>query len=223
MNESEKTIQHLSYIQNTYMTGEGIDIGCGDSPVLPSVYTFDKEDGDARNICDYVTRRFDFVYSSHCLEHMEAPAAVLHEWWKLVNDGGHLIFIVPDEDLYEQGYWPSVFSGEHKSTFTIAKNSSWSPVSHNLTELVKSLPESELVQIELQDWHYQRTLQKLKPCPRWMALAASILHGKVSRTRCAPMFNRIARLLVRILPIPIDQTRGLASCQILCVVRKTNS
>src|SRR5260221_7032838 len=38
--------------------------------------------------------------------------------------------------LYEQGVFPSRFNGDHKSTFTISKASSWSPVSVNVLDLV---------------------------------------------------------------------------------------
>jgi hypothetical protein len=49
---------------------------------------------------------------------------------------------VPDEDLYEQGIWPSEFNVDHKHTFTICKARSWSPVSINLTDLLASVADS---------------------------------------------------------------------------------
>lgn len=43
--------------------------------------------------------------------------------------------IVPDEDLYEQGHFPSIFNSDHKSTFSISKSHTWSPRSFNMYDL----------------------------------------------------------------------------------------
>ena len=45
---------------------------------------------------------YDFVHSSHCLEHMRDPARAMHNWLRILKPGGHLVCLVPDEDLYEQ-------------------------------------------------------------------------------------------------------------------------
>ena len=66
------------------------------------------------------------------------------EWWQLVKPGGHLILLVPDEDLYEQDIFPSRFNGDHKFTFTLSKAQSWSPVSIHVLDLVQALPENSL-------------------------------------------------------------------------------
>ena len=89
--------------------GKGIDIGCGKDPVTEECQKFDVEDGDANEITKYVqSTEYDYVFSSHCLEHMKDPKLTLKDWWKLIRNGGTMIIIVPDEDLYEQGYWPSI-------------------------------------------------------------------------------------------------------------------
>ena len=107
MNETSKTLSVWTKKEMQFIAGRGIDIGCGSDPVTSSVKRFDIEDGDANNITAFVDETFDFVFSSHCLEHMNNPYNALHEWWRLVNLEGYLIFIVPDEDLYEQGNFPS--------------------------------------------------------------------------------------------------------------------
>jgi hypothetical protein len=56
---------------------------------------------------------------------------------------------VPDEDLYEQGVFPSTFNRDHKWTFTIFKTKSWCDRSINLLDLIRELGASaELVKIE---------------------------------------------------------------------------
>ncbi len=158
MNETSKTRRIWTSFERSVLTGKGIDIGCGPDPVSPDARRFDVEEGDAGNILNHVSEKFDFVYSSHCLEHMSDPKKALRGWWELVKPGGHLFLIVPDEDLYEQGVFPSRFNPDHKVTFTIAKMRSWSPVSMNLLDLISALPDAHLVSIALQDHSYDRTI-----------------------------------------------------------------
>ena len=143
-----------------YLSGRIIDIGAGQDLVIPTAERFDIEDGDANYITQYrKTESYDAVHSSHCLEHMFNPVNALNEWWLLVKPGGYLILVVPDEDLYEQGNWPSLFHGDHKNTFRLNKNNSWSPVSFDLEELVKNLPDVQIISSEIQDKYYDYQLK----------------------------------------------------------------
>ena len=148
--------------------GTGIDIGAGTDPLraewfpqVTSIRTFDLADGDAQSIADHVKEQFDFVYSSSCLEHMERAREALDGWWSLVKPGGHLVVIVPDEDLYEQGVWPSRWNGGHKWTFTTWKRQSWSPKSINVMELWRGLPDCQLVHVKMADCGWDPTLRGL--------------------------------------------------------------
>jgi len=158
MDETSKTKKIWTSFEKSLLTGKGIDIGCGPDPVCNSAQRFDVNDGDANDILKYVSGQFDYVYSSHCLEHMHDPAKTLLGWWELVKPGGHLILIVPDEDLYEQGVFPSRFNADHKVTFTISKAKSWSPVSVNVLDLVLSLPGAQIISIALQEQSYDRAM-----------------------------------------------------------------
>jgi SAM-dependent methyltransferase len=166
MNECSKSKQYWGPIEKEATRGKGIDIGCGPDPVTPDARPFDIEHGDANVITQYVKEQFDFVYSSHCLEHMREPRAAILEWWKLVKPGGYLFVAVPDEDLYEQGVFPSRFNLDHKATFTISKATSWSPVSHNVFDLGRSLPGGEIVSLQLQDRGYDRRMMSFGKAPR---------------------------------------------------------
>ena len=159
MNETAKTLSLMSAEQKKeLLKGKGIDIGCGSDPVISDCIKFDMEQGDANHITDYIKEKFDFVWSSHCLEDMENPHQAILEWWSLVKPGGKMIIIVPDEDLYEQGVFPSRYNGGHRHTFTISKFKSWSPVSINLLDLIKSLPDTADYSIQLQDCGYDRSM-----------------------------------------------------------------
>ena len=161
MKECSKSISRRladSNFTQKYFAGVGLDIGGKPDPLalykelfcqMTTVQTWDWEDGDAQLMAGVPDGSFDFVHSSHCLEHLVDPAIGLANWLRVVRPGGHLVVTVPDEDLYEQGIFPSTFNRDHKWTFTIFKQTSWSPKSVNLLDLVRGLGnDSELVRME---------------------------------------------------------------------------
>jgi SAM-dependent methyltransferase len=155
---------------NKYFVGEGLDVGGKPDPLalyrevfsrMRSVRTWDLEDGDAQHLAGVSDGSYDFVHSSHCLEHLRDPSEGLGNWLRAVKPGGHVIVTVPDEDLYEQGRFPSTFNSDHKWTFTIHKPASWSPRSINVVSLVTGLgPEAQLVKVELLDATYRYELPR---------------------------------------------------------------
>src|ERR1700690_2446899 len=204
MDEATKSRKVWGILELSVLTGKGIDIGCGPDPVAPDVRRFDVNDGDANEIGRYVSDQFDFVYSSHCLEHMRHPRKAILGWWQLVRVGGHLFFTVPDEDLYEQGVFPSLFNRDHKATFTIFKDKSWSPVSINVLDLARSLPNGELVSLVLQDHGYDRRI--VAPKPTFSTYFAGFLLRvyRSARYRIGLSMPSLERLILRYLPV--DQT-----------------
>jgi SAM-dependent methyltransferase len=219
MDETSKTRKLWGPAELRILTGKGIDIGCGPDPVNKDAMRFDIEHGDANYITKYLSEEFDYVYSSHCLEHMHKPKEALLEWWKLVRLGGHLFFVVPDEDLYEQGVFPSRFNPDHKATFTISKQKSWSPVSLNVLDLANSLPGSQIISLVLQDQNYDRSLMK---------------HGAIYPSKWVKRFMRIYKKLQNSFGFQkatlesiknaftiYDQTLNTdTSAQIQCIVQK---
>lgn len=134
--------------QSRYFVGNGIDIGGKPDPLgqysgffarMQSARTWDIDDGDAQYLAGVNDGAFDFLHSSHCLEHMVDVRVALANWIRVVKPGGFLIITVPDEDLYEMGIWPSRFNSDHKWTFTIMKDQSWSPCSINVLALLREV------------------------------------------------------------------------------------
>jgi SAM-dependent methyltransferase len=218
-NEASKTLAVWGDDMRAVLRGEGLDIGAGAVPVLPGVDRFDKEHGDANRITRYVRRQFDFVFASHVLEHMNDPYEAAKDWFSLVRPGGHLVVLVPDEDLYEQGSFPSLFNSDHKHTFTISKAVSWSPRSVNLLDLACSL-KGELVNIELHDHGYDRRL--LRHSPGRARLCLRRLMIRLSKDRSVRTRLALTRLF-SMLGAPIDQTTFLDArlAQIQLVLRRT--
>ena len=144
--------------QRRYFVGKGVDIGGKPDPLslythvfdhMTEVRVWDKEDGDAQYMNGVPDEHFDFVHSSHCLEHLVDPLVGLKNWLRVTRPGGYIVVTVPDEDLYEQGVFPSTFNGDHKWTFAVCKHKSWSPRSLNVVDIVRELgPTAELVRVE---------------------------------------------------------------------------
>lgn len=229
MKESQKTNQLRSQaFKEAYLRGRIIDIGSGSETVCPEAEPFDMQDGDANRILDFrEAGAYDCVHSSHCLEHMRDPEAALCQWWGLLRLGGHLVLVVPEEDLYEQGYWPSIFNADHKHTFRLGGATSWSPVSRDLFALCASLPGAMVLKAELQRAGYREAVHR-KPGTsprsglRWgLGRFMAIQRG---RARRIPFVGRLAESLIIGASLatgcPIDQTLGEAVAQIQVVVRK---
>jgi SAM-dependent methyltransferase len=173
MKECSKSIPRRladSNFTRRYFVGDGIDIGGKPDPLIlyqelfcqiRSIKTWDREDGDAQLMSGVPDNRFDFLHSSHCLEHLVDPLAGLRAWVRVVRENGYLVITVPDEDLYEQGVFPSTYNTDHKWTFTIFKASSWSTRSMNILDMVRSLGEPvELVRLEQLNSTYRFNLPR---------------------------------------------------------------
>lgn len=207
-----------------YLSGRVLDIGCGSDPVVPHAVPFDKPQGDANHILDYLPpESFDCVHSSHALEHMHDVPKAMRDWWTLVKPGGFMIVVVPDEDLYEQGNWPSLFNSDHKATFRLDKADSWSPVSYDLRRLAEGLPGGTVVDARLQDDGYDHSIPRRRAGAVGKALTCLALWRYrilwrlgVRSAAILLFFDRIENRLGR----PVDQTLGRAMAQIQIVIRK---
>jgi SAM-dependent methyltransferase len=148
-----------------FFIGDGIDIG-GDSdpllaaseffPLLKSVYTWGLEDGDALLMNGVPEKNFDFVFSSHCLEHLTDPCSAINTWSKLLKTNGHLIIELPLWELYEKQVWPSKFNFDHKFAFTLDNSYNEYP-KHllNILDLINFIEVPyELIKIEKLDHLY---------------------------------------------------------------------
>ena len=160
MKEASKTKVYFGLLEEKVFKGKGIDIGCGNDPILDNVERFDIEDGDANQIGKYVKKQFDFVFSSHCLEHMKNPYHTIQQWWSLVKDNGYLYLIVPDENLYEHGHFPSKHNTDHKWTFSLLKQKNANVRSINIIEMLSSLKNARLLKLEVQDNNYNYLLEE---------------------------------------------------------------
>jgi len=173
MKECSKSINRRlrdSRFVSKYFVGHGIDIGGRPDPLaiyneffplMQAVKTWDVEDGDAQYLAGVADESYDFVHSSHCLEHLQNPRMGLKNWFRVLKPGAYLIVTIPDEDLYEQGQFPSTYNHDHKWTFSVFKPVSWSECSINVIDIVRELGERAAIEkIELLDANYRYQLPR---------------------------------------------------------------
>ena len=190
-----------------YFVGEGIDVGAGKDPVrrdifrgITSLRAWDVNDGDAQHLGSIEDNVYDFLHSSHCLEDMIDPYEALENWIRVTKIGGFVILSVPDEDLYEQGVFPSTFNPDHKWTFTIYKLDSWSPKSINILDLTRYF--SHAVKIEriqlISDFYLSglgkridQTLHNVSEC------AIEIVLRKIAPVHPRPAVNEVSSKVMR--------------------------
>lgn len=144
-----------------YIRGDGIDIGCGTYKLTDATIGYDslvgmkqkkKPDavdvvGDAVDMSVFPDSRFDYVYSSHCLEHVDDPGGALQEWWRILKPGGYLIVAVPHRDYYERKLrLPSLGNAAGHKRFFLPFVADL-PDTLSLYPLVASLPDSAIVRL----------------------------------------------------------------------------
>jgi hypothetical protein len=76
--------------------GRGVDLGAGFWP-LPGAVPVDLERGPGLGmaITDFAENSLDFIFSSHCLEHIENWKETLSEWIARLNEGGLVFLYLP--------------------------------------------------------------------------------------------------------------------------------
>ena len=175
MNETSKSAFIREFCHGSYLIGRGIDIGAGDDPLKVNrgtVNAWDKEDGDAQYMAGVPDRSYNFVYSSHCLEHMVDIDVALENWTRILKPLGYLYIVVPDYQLYEQMRWPSIHNPDHKHNFSLSlpREKVGRDNHHSMMQFVKWTTDFRLVLIDssLQDQGYD---YNVGPCDQTLGNA----------------------------------------------------
>ncbi len=127
--ESQKTYQEK--LNNgfflKFMKGKGLDIGyagyeTGRGTILPTAIGIEPSyPGYDGTHLPFPDSSQDYIYSSHCLEHISNYQEVIKEWLRVIKPRGYIITIVPHRDLYEKKLTlPSQFNEDHKRFYTPA-------------------------------------------------------------------------------------------------------
>lgn len=91
-----------------YLVGDICDIGCGDECIVEGAFGIDGRDfpcvkyrtDTLYGLPNLIFRKFDTVFSSHCLEHLPDAYKCVNEWGQLCKQGGYFILYLPDGDFY---------------------------------------------------------------------------------------------------------------------------
>lgn len=95
--------------------GEGVDIGCNRLEwKIPGAYPVDPVINQY-HATEYPYREMDYVFSSHCLEHVPDWVSALEYWTDSLKSGGVLFLYLPD---YSQEYWRPWNNRKHVHIFT---------------------------------------------------------------------------------------------------------
>lgn len=137
-----------------YCKGRGLDIGYGGDPVVPGIRGWDFEHGDAQYLRGLDDASFDFVYSSHLLEHLPDVELALNNWWRVLKPGGYLLLLLPHRDLYEKkSTLPSRFNEDHAHFFLPDRDEA--PDTIGIRPLLNRLfPTAEIIYINVCDEGY---------------------------------------------------------------------
>jgi len=117
------------------------------------------EDWDKKNEAEVILQRidkeYDFVYSSNLLEHVIHFERALLDFSILCKEGGYVISVIPDFELYEKEVWPPTkFNKDHKHCFSLCK--SYNIKEHiNVFKMIKNFYNLELVNAKTLDTNYE--------------------------------------------------------------------
>ena len=109
-----------------YCIGAGLDVGCGPWKAYATCIGIDGQAYpnsagpslvmDCTDLSLFADAKFNFIFSSHFLEHVKDTAAMLAEWWRLIKVGGHLVLYLPHKSFYPNVGQPGA-NPDHKHDF----------------------------------------------------------------------------------------------------------
>lgn len=96
--------------------GKGLDIGCNRPEwAFPNSQMIDLEIEDEWNAYNLPDEKFDYIFSSHCLEHLLDWVGALEYWRSRLKKDGVLFLYLPH---YRQKYWKPWHNRKHIHVFT---------------------------------------------------------------------------------------------------------
>jgi len=86
--------QAIKFLAEKYCLGNGVDVGAGIWPISGArVIEIGKEEN--AYIINEHDNSLDFVFSSHCLEHLDKWQDALKEWYRVLKHEGVLVLYLP--------------------------------------------------------------------------------------------------------------------------------
>lgn len=105
----------IPYAQHV-CSGVGYDIGCCKQEwALPNATPIDIIFDDQWDAFRLPDQKVDYIFSSHCLEHVTPWVEAMDHWYEKLKWGGVLFLYLPD---YSQEYWRPWNNRKHVNIFS---------------------------------------------------------------------------------------------------------
>lgn len=96
--------------------GDGYDIGCmKEEWSFPGSTPIDLSFDNGYHATNLPKKNVDYIFSSHCLEHIDNWVDTMDYWYDTLKSGGTLFLYLPD---YSQTYWRPWNNKKHKNIFS---------------------------------------------------------------------------------------------------------
>ena len=92
-------MQFIAPTAAQFCKGRGLDIGAGKWP-FPGADPIESASGTNAEVLP--VGEWDYIFSSHCLEHLANPIAALEHWKTRLRSGGTLFLYLPHPEM---SYW----------------------------------------------------------------------------------------------------------------------
>jgi ADP-heptose:LPS heptosyltransferase/predicted SAM-dependent methyltransferase len=163
-NETQKVHHRIA----PFVSGHGVDLGCGcwplkvektmensclaiDGGYSPQACAVADMISDVSALPQFSNESFDYVYSSHTLEDMSYPEAVLTEWWRILKPGGNLILYLPLARQVAKSLgiekWEEFYPDKGTPGANFAHEHDYSPI--EIREMVARIGNAELLVDEI--------------------------------------------------------------------------
>lgn len=96
--------------------GTGVDIGCSKTEwAFPGAIPIDPAINPKYHATNFPQENLDYIFSSHCLEHVTNWVEAMDYWYGKLKPTGVLFLYLPD---YSQKYWRPWNNRKHMNIFT---------------------------------------------------------------------------------------------------------
>jgi|TARA_Y100000389_G_C17467722_1_gene527199 predicted SAM-dependent methyltransferase len=98
------------------LSGNGLDIGCMKPEwAFPGAKMIDLKIDDEWDAFNLPDEKYDYIFSSHCVEHLCDWVGALDYWKDHLREGGIMFLYLPD---YSQTYWRPWNNRKHMNILT---------------------------------------------------------------------------------------------------------
>lgn len=111
----------------TYCSGIGLDIGASKWPLPGAIPVRDEPEQNAYSLGAFKDASLDFVFSSHCLEHLDQWQKALELWIRKLKVNGILFLYLPHESMK---LW-------HPGGAFVGENHRWKPTHRKLIPFLR--------------------------------------------------------------------------------------